>query len=73
MFGYVGLGPGQELIPYFLALVGFVFAAVLAVVQWPVLVLLRRFRGAPPPPPPAGAGAPEALAAPGPAREAGPS
>ena len=73
MFGYVGLGPGQELIPYFLALVGFVFAAVLAVVQWPVLVLLRLFRGAPAPAPPAGAGTPEPTAATEPAREAGPS
>ena len=51
MFGYVGLGPGQELIPYFLALLGFIAAAVIAVVQWPFLALTRLIRGKPAQPP----------------------
>ncbi len=40
-WAYVGLGPGQELVPYFWALVTFVGAAVVAVVQWPVVRLRR--------------------------------
>jgi hypothetical protein len=47
MFGYVGPGPGQELIPYFLALLGFLLTAALAVVQWPFLALWRLIRGQP--------------------------
>jgi hypothetical protein len=45
MFGYVGLGPGQEFIPYFLALLAFIWAAMMAVFQWPLLVLARLVRG----------------------------
>jgi hypothetical protein len=53
MLAYVGLGPGQELIPYFLALVGFAGAALLAVLQWPLRILLgwyARIRRTPPAP-----------------------
>jgi hypothetical protein len=45
MFAYLGLGPGQEFIPYFLALLAFIWAAVIAVVQWPFFALLRLIRG----------------------------
>jgi hypothetical protein len=40
---YVGLGPGQELIPYFLALLGVVGTALLAVLQWPITAFFRYF------------------------------
>jgi hypothetical protein len=50
---YVGLGPGQEFIPYFLSLIGFVGAALLAVIQWPFFGLLRWFRRPNDPPRPA--------------------
>ncbi len=43
---YVGLGPEQALIPYFLALLAWVGAALIAVLQWPIAALLRRRRGA---------------------------
>jgi len=43
VLAYVGLGPGQELIPYFLALLGFIGAAFLAILQWPLLALRRLF------------------------------
>jgi hypothetical protein len=48
--GYFGIGPGLELVPYFLALMGFVGAALLAVVQWPLQALIHRIsrRGADP-------------------------
>ena len=52
LLAYVGLGPGQELIPYFLALLGFMGAALLAVLQWPIQMVMRLFRkdkGTPPP------------------------
>ncbi|HVX12538.1 MAG TPA: hypothetical protein VHC22_15260 [Pirellulales bacterium] len=39
LLGYVG-GPGPELIPYFMALLSFVGVALLAVLQWPVSMLL---------------------------------
>jgi hypothetical protein len=45
MFAYVGLGPGQEFIPYFLALLAFVWAAAIAILQWPFVALLRLIRG----------------------------
>jgi hypothetical protein len=45
MFAYVGLGPGQEFIPYFLALLAFVWAAAIAILQWPFLALIRLVRG----------------------------
>jgi hypothetical protein len=38
---YVGLGPGQEFIPYFFALLGLVGTALVAALQRPVLALLR--------------------------------
>jgi hypothetical protein len=41
LFGYVGLGPGPEFMPYFFALLSFVGAASIAVLQWPLAVLLR--------------------------------
>ena len=43
---YVGLGPEQAFIPYFLALLAWVGAALIAVLQWPIGALLRRWRGA---------------------------
>jgi hypothetical protein len=42
LLGYVGLGPGQELIPYFLSLLAFAATALLAILQWPLLALRRR-------------------------------
>lgn len=42
LWAYVGLGPGQEFIPQFLAMLGLVATALLAVVQWPLLVLWSR-------------------------------
>lgn len=42
LWGYVGLGPGQEFIPPFLALLGLAATALLAVVQWPILALWSR-------------------------------
>jgi hypothetical protein len=44
LWAYIGLGPGQEFIPYFLTLLTFVGAALVAVVQWPLAALLRLFR-----------------------------
>ena len=43
LWGYMGLGQGPELIPYFAALVSFVGAALIAVLQWPLSVLFGRF------------------------------
>jgi hypothetical protein len=42
MLAYVGLGPGQELIPYFLGLLAWAGAAFLAVLQWPIYALRQR-------------------------------
>lgn len=42
LWGYIGLGPGQEFIPQFLALLGLAVTALLAVVQWPILALWSR-------------------------------
>jgi hypothetical protein len=42
LFGYVGLGPGQEFIPQFVALLSFAATALLAVLQWPITALLSR-------------------------------
>ena len=42
MFGYVGRGPGQEFIPYFLALLAFIWAALIAVLQSPLMPALVR-------------------------------
>jgi hypothetical protein len=39
---YVGLGPGMEFFSFFLALLAWVGAALLAVLQWPLSRLLRR-------------------------------
>jgi hypothetical protein len=44
LVAYVGLGPGQEFIPYFFALLAWVGAMLLAVLQWPFFALLRRLR-----------------------------
>jgi hypothetical protein len=45
LFAYVGLGPGQEFLPYFLALLAWVGASLIAVFKWPFVSLLRRLRG----------------------------
>ena len=48
---YVGLGAGAEFIPYFWAILAWAGAALLAILQWPLGVLLRCFsraRGAQP-------------------------
>jgi hypothetical protein len=45
VLAYVGLGPGQEFIPSFLALLGLTSAALLAILQWPLLALRRHFQG----------------------------
>jgi hypothetical protein len=42
---YVGLGPGQEFIPYFLSLLALVGSALLAMVYWPFLKLRAWFSG----------------------------
>lgn len=42
LLGYVGLGPGQEFIPQFVALLGLAAAAFLAILQWPITALLSR-------------------------------
>jgi hypothetical protein len=64
LLAYVGLGPGQEFIPYFLALVAWVGAACVAVLQWPVASLLRRLRRDPPTAHPPAEAPPELSAAP---------
>jgi hypothetical protein len=43
---YVGPGAGLELVPYFLALVGWVAAAFGSILLWPFFSLLRRWRRA---------------------------
>ncbi len=40
LLGYVGLGPGPDLIPYVMALLSFVGVALVAVLQWPVFIML---------------------------------
>jgi hypothetical protein len=42
MLAYVGLGPGQEFIPYFFGMVAWAGAAFLAILQWPIIALWRR-------------------------------
>jgi hypothetical protein len=42
LWAYVGLGPGQEFIPQFVAMLGFVATALLAILQWPLAALLSR-------------------------------
>jgi hypothetical protein len=42
LFGYVGIGAGAEFIPYFVALLSLVGAALIAVLQWPVAVVVSR-------------------------------
>jgi hypothetical protein len=44
LFAYVGLGPGQEFIPQFLALLVVAGTALVAVLQWPFVALLRRVK-----------------------------
>ena len=51
LLAYVGLGPGQEFIPYFFGLVGFVGTVLLALLHRLIAVLLRwlpRVRRRPP-------------------------
>ncbi|HEV3340668.1 MAG TPA: hypothetical protein VG125_09930 [Pirellulales bacterium] len=45
VLAYMGLGSGLEFLPYFVALLGLVGAALLAVVQQPVLIVLRWLKG----------------------------
>lgn len=42
LFAYVGLGPGQDFFQHFLTLLATAGAALLAIVQWPLLALFRR-------------------------------
>ncbi|HET6883442.1 MAG TPA: hypothetical protein VFI31_25045 [Pirellulales bacterium] len=44
LVAYVGLGPSPEFVPYFLALLGVVGAALIAFLQWPILTLRAYFR-----------------------------
>lgn len=44
LLGYMGLGSGIELLPYFLALLGVAGAALLAIVQRPLVLLVRWLR-----------------------------
>jgi hypothetical protein len=44
LLAYVGLGPGQEMIPYFWGLLSIMGAALLGILQWPFLVLFGRLR-----------------------------
>lgn len=44
LMAYMGLGSGAELLPYFVALVSFAGAALLAVVQRPLVLLIRWLR-----------------------------
>lgn len=43
LLAYSGLGSGLELLPYFAALMGFLAAALLAIVQRPIVALTRWF------------------------------
>jgi hypothetical protein len=45
LLAYMGLGSGLEFLPYFFALMSLVGAALVATVQWPVLVVIRRLKG----------------------------
>ena len=47
-FAYVGLGPGQELIPYFWALVALAVTALGAILQWPIMAMRRAIKGTKP-------------------------
>jgi hypothetical protein len=40
---YIGMGP--EFVPYFMALLGVIGAALVAVVQWPISALLGWLKG----------------------------
>jgi len=51
LVAYMGLGSGAEFLPYFVALLGVAGAALLAVVQRPVILLLRWLRRKPEPAP----------------------
>lgn len=42
ILAYLGLGSGVELLPYFVALLSFAGAALLAIVQRPLILVLRR-------------------------------
>jgi hypothetical protein len=44
LLAYIGIGPGQELFAYFLTLLGVMGAALLAVLQWPITLVMRVFR-----------------------------
>jgi hypothetical protein len=44
LVGYVGLGPG-DLLPYFAALASVVAAALVAIVQWPLVLAIRWLKG----------------------------
>jgi hypothetical protein len=42
LLAYIGLGPGQEFLPQFVALLSLMATALLAVLQWPIRILLSR-------------------------------
>lgn len=42
LWAYIGLGPGQEFIPQFVAMLGLAATALVAVIQWPILALWSR-------------------------------
>ncbi len=44
MLAYIGPGPGLELLPQFLALLGFAGMALLGVLLWPITALRRLLR-----------------------------
>ncbi len=44
VLAYMGLGSGLDLLPYFAALLSLVGAALIAVVQWPALIVIRWLR-----------------------------
>jgi hypothetical protein len=69
LLAYVGFGPGQEFIPYFLALLTVVGAALGAVVRWPFAVLVRLLGGFKRRPSGEEACAPVSANGPGPAEE----
>jgi hypothetical protein len=46
LLGYVSLGPEQQFIPYFFALLAWGGAMAVAILQWPVVAMLKRLRAA---------------------------
>jgi len=44
LLAYAGLGPGQEFLPYFLAMLGWAGAALVAILHRPITAALRVWR-----------------------------